>query len=118
MWICVSDLSITHAFPCRCRQTDKEAALAQERDICGEMEKLGLILVGWYHSHPTFAASPSLKDIDAQLDHQMKLKGVSDSSYTPCVGLICCKLYFFYYFLIFYLVYFSGDLFVCSSLSP
>lgn len=55
------------------------------------MEWKRVTLVGWYHSHPTSHASPSLRDVDSQLDYQIKMKGPSDNGYTPCVGLICCK---------------------------
>lgn len=47
----------------------------------------GLILVGWYHSHPFSQASPSVKDIDCQMSYQLCMKG-SGSNYFPCVGVI------------------------------
>jgi hypothetical protein len=43
---------------------------------------------GWYHSHPRFPPYPSIPDIDAQLEYQIKMKGSSDSTYIPCVGII------------------------------
>ncbi|XP_018057968.1 PREDICTED: uncharacterized protein LOC108693492 isoform X1 [Atta colombica] len=53
------------------------------------MEWKRVTLVGWYHSHPRSHASPSLRDVDSQLDYQIKMKGPSDNGYIPCVGLIC-----------------------------
>ena len=47
----------------------------------------GLSLVGWYHSHPTKYPTPSLNDIDAQLDYQLQLKGYGNT-YHPCIGII------------------------------
>ncbi|PSN55433.1 hypothetical protein C0J52_05687 [Blattella germanica] len=83
------NLAITHAFPCRSRLADRELAPLVEADIYRAIEQRHLTLVGWYHSHPFAAATPTLRDIDAQLDYQIRMKGNSDASYTPCVGVIC-----------------------------
>lgn len=83
------NLSIQYAFPCRCRLGDKENAPFVEEEIRQCMEKKQLLLVGWYHSHPAASVHPTLKDIDCQMDYQIKLKGDSDACYTPCVGVIC-----------------------------
>ncbi|XP_043471769.1 uncharacterized protein LOC122504640 [Leptopilina heterotoma] len=82
-------LSILGAFPCRYAGKDKTAAAVVEAEIARAMEWKRMILVGWYHSHPRTHASPSLRDVDSQLDYQIKMKGLSDNSYTPCVGLVC-----------------------------
>lgn len=89
--IFVVDLAITHAFPCRSRLSDKEMAPLVELEIRKAMESRRLTLVGWYHSHPSSAATPSLRDINSQLDYQIVMKGGTDASYTPCVGVICCE---------------------------
>ncbi|XP_017890347.1 uncharacterized protein LOC108631128 [Ceratina calcarata] len=83
------NLSITTAFPCRYSGKDKSAAAAVEAEIARAMEWKRVTLVGWYHSHPRSHASPSLRDVDSQLDYQIKMKGPIDNCYTPCVGLIC-----------------------------
>lgn len=44
--------------------------------------------MGWYHSHPFGPALPSLHDIDAQMDYQLKLQG-SGNGFQPCLALIC-----------------------------
>lgn len=62
-----------------------------EAEISKAMEWQRVKLVGWYHSHPRSHASPSLRDVDSQLDYQIRMKGPSDNGYTPCVGLICCE---------------------------
>lgn len=89
----VVDLSITCAFPCRYSGKDKSAAAAVEAEIARAMEWKRVTLVGWYHSHPRSHASPSLRDVDSQLDYQIKMKGPSDNGYIPCVGLICCEYF-------------------------
>ncbi|XP_070150023.1 uncharacterized protein [Polyergus mexicanus] len=83
------NLSITCAFPCRYSGKEKSAAAAVEAEIARAMEWKRVTLVGWYHSHPRSHASPSLRDVDSQLDYQIKMKGPSDNGYIPCVGLIC-----------------------------
>lgn len=93
----IIDLSITTAFPCRYSGKDKSAAAAVESEIARAMEWKHVTLVGWYHSHPRSHASPSLRDVDSQLDYQIKMKGPSDNGYTPCVGLICCMFFLYIY---------------------
>ena len=86
-----SDLQITQAFPCRSSKVDHENAPKVESEICKAIEREKLTLVGWYHSHPFFSCSPTLRDIDSQLDYQIRMKGISDNNYTPCIGFIICK---------------------------
>lgn len=50
----------------------------------------GLSLVGWYHSHPHSPAVPSLQDIDAQMEYQLRLQG-SSNGFQPCLALLCCE---------------------------
>ncbi|KAJ2953676.1 hypothetical protein O0L34_g1293 [Tuta absoluta] len=83
------NLMITHTFPCLISKKDTRPRVLVELDIQMEIEKLGLTLVGWYHSHPTNPAMPSLRDCDNQLDYQIKLRGPSEISYIPCIGVIC-----------------------------
>lgn len=86
-------LSITHAFPCRSSRYDREKANEIELDIQRNMLKHNLILVGWYHSHPKCIAQPTLRDCDAQLEYQIKMRGLTEATYSPSIGIICCKLY-------------------------
>ncbi|XP_018319492.1 MPN domain-containing protein CG4751-like isoform X2 [Agrilus planipennis] len=81
-------LQVTRAFPCRCSKTDKSQAAQIESEISKTMEKEQFTLVGWYHSHPFCAAAPTLRDIDSQLEYEIRMKGVSDNNYTPCIGII------------------------------
>lgn len=86
-------MAITHAFPVRNTRHDRHYAIEIEQQIQRNMLKRNLILVGWYHSHPRIAAQPTLRDCDAQLEYQIKMCGISDETYTPCVGLICSPYY-------------------------
>ena len=87
---------ITHTFPCLITKKDSRPRVLVELEIQMEIEKLGLTLLGWYHSHPTNPAMPSLRDCDSQLEYQIKLRGPSEISYIPCIGVICCKYGFVY----------------------
>lgn len=82
---------ITHSFPCRNTKLDRDRAGEVEMEIQKEILKHKLTLVGWYHSHPNSPALPTLRDCDTQLEYQIKMKGPSDSTYSPCVGFICCE---------------------------
>jgi len=85
------NLAITNTFPCLLDPKDAGTEMAQklETDIYEDLYGKHLNLVGWYHSNPKGPAAPSAKDCFDQLDFQIKLLGHSDSTYTPCVGLIC-----------------------------
>jgi len=84
------NLAITNTFPCLITDPKNiSAAKAVETDIYESLYGSNLSLVGWYHSNPSGPANPSAKDCVDQLDFQIKLLGNSDTSYTPCVGLIC-----------------------------
>jgi len=52
-----------------------------------ELDGAGLQCVGWYHSHPTFAALPSGIDVLNQVTHQMHHRG-DDSAPAPYVAAI------------------------------
>lgn len=82
------NLNITHTFPLLNSRFDREKASDCEYDIQKAMVEKNLQLVGWYHSHPRFSPQPTLRDCDKQMDYQIKLRGSTDSTYTPCVGLI------------------------------
>ena len=92
------NLAITHTFPCLFRPNeddddddddDDEREARCEYDIYKRIYERHLTLVGWYKSDPKIPRSlPSLKDSESQLEHQVKLLGSNDASYTPCVGII------------------------------
>lgn len=84
-------MNITKTYPCRNTRFDRQRAGEVERDIQKMMVQDQVLLVGWYHSHPKFQAEPTLRDCDSQLDYQIRMRGASDLTYTPCVSLIVCK---------------------------
>nr|CAG4651627.1 EOG090X020Z [Triops cancriformis] len=83
------NLIVMRAFPCLSRLRDTERAAGVEMAMATEIEKRRLQLVGWYHSHPSAPATPSIRDIDNQLEYEIKMKGSNDTAYKPCIGLIC-----------------------------
>ncbi|XP_032033556.1 MPN domain-containing protein isoform X3 [Hylobates moloch] len=85
-------LTVLRAFPCRSRLGDAETAAAIEEEIYQSLFLRGLSLVGWYHSHPHSPALPSLQDIDAQMDYQLRLQG-SSNGFQPCLALLCSPYY-------------------------
>uniref|UniRef100_A0A8W7PW37 MPN domain-containing protein n=1 Tax=Anopheles coluzzii TaxID=1518534 RepID=A0A8W7PW37_ANOCL len=72
------NLSITHAFPCRNTRHDRDKAALCELQIQKLMIKKNINLVGWYHSHPRFPVQPTLRDCDAQLDYQIRMRAPYD----------------------------------------
>ena len=58
-----------------------------EVDLRAQIEKDGLQIVGWYHSHPTFQPIPSAVDVNNQWNYQHLFKGNARES-SPFVGLI------------------------------
>ena len=69
--------------------TKTEKAQEIESEIYNSIYSKHLTLVGWYRSKAAGTrALPSLRDSEAQLDHQIKLLGSSDATYSPCIGMI------------------------------
>ena len=85
-------LSIREAIPCQRAQgsetrTSVELDPASEVQARSEMVEKGLVGSGWYHSHPVFSATPSLKDIENQRNYQTLFRR-EDSHVEPFVGWI------------------------------
>lgn len=61
----------------RCDPSDCNNVLFAQMDPASELEareefqRRGLEVVGWYHSHPTFRAHPSVRDIENQVNYQV-----------------------------------------------
>ncbi|XP_044271707.1 deubiquitinase MYSM1-like [Tribolium madens] len=79
-------LTISHYEPCR-----NIASSATHCDMCPISQSKaaelihnrGLDVLGWFHSHPTFAPEPSQQDLETQQDVQMWIGTTS-----PCLGVI------------------------------
>ncbi|XP_050439490.1 MPN domain-containing protein [Adelges cooleyi] len=82
-------LTIKNAYPFKNRLHDEELTSLIEEEIRNTFTAKNMVLVGWYHSHPKSIATPSLKDIEAQLDYELQIKGPTVESYIPCIGIIC-----------------------------
>lgn len=54
------------------------------------MYKKGLILVGWYHSHPISEPKPSHNDVISQRTYQEALRRPNGDE--PCIGVIIGQL--------------------------
>jgi len=88
-------LTVKNAYPFRSRLHDAELTSLIEEEIRNTFTAKNMVLVGWYHSHPETIATPTLRDIEAQLDYEVQIKGPTVESYIPCVGIICCKIFFY-----------------------
>ncbi|CAH1732966.1 MPN domain-containing protein isoform X1 [Aphis gossypii] len=82
-------LTVKNAYPFRSRLHDAELTSLIEEEIRNTFTAKNMVLVGWYHSHPETIATPTLRDIEAQLDYEVQIKGPTVESYIPCVGIIC-----------------------------
>jgi len=87
-------LFIQSAFPCPAYDsgnTDVEMDPVGQTRATEAISNLGLSVVGWYHSHPTFQPEPSITDIDNQAIYQQLFQsevGNEGGSVCPFVGLI------------------------------
>ncbi|KAK3735417.1 hypothetical protein QZH41_016867, partial [Actinostola sp. cb2023] len=61
-------LKILRAAPCKSLSTGMQCEMdpVSQTQASEELASSGLSVVGWYHSHPTFAPSPSVRDIETQ----------------------------------------------------
>ncbi|XP_031569318.1 histone H2A deubiquitinase MYSM1-like [Actinia tenebrosa] len=61
-------LKILRAAPCKSLSTGMQCEMdpVSQTQASEELSSIGLSVVGWYHSHPTFAPSPSVRDIETQ----------------------------------------------------
>lgn len=85
-------LRVVEAYPCR-RAAGSHGATSVELDAEAEVEARASMgekdqrCVGWYHSHPVFAPSPSHKDMDNQRNYQVLFRD-ADSQLEPFIGFI------------------------------
>uniref|UniRef100_A0A3Q2NN06 Myb-like, SWIRM and MPN domain-containing protein 1 n=1 Tax=Fundulus heteroclitus TaxID=8078 RepID=A0A3Q2NN06_FUNHE len=61
-------LKICAAEPCNSVSTGLQCEMdpVSQTQACDVLSALGLCVVGWYHSHPSFHPNPSVRDIDTQ----------------------------------------------------
>jgi proteasome lid subunit RPN8/RPN11 len=67
-----NSLAIKAVYPCRSTSTEVQCEMDPESEM--EARKAfadkGMVVVGWYHSHPTFVTYPSIRDIENQAAYQ------------------------------------------------
>ncbi|XP_052775077.1 deubiquitinase MYSM1-like isoform X2 [Mya arenaria] len=75
-------LTVVQAIPCKsvstgmqCEMDPVSQTLASE-----DISRSGLEVVGWYHSHPSFAPNPSVRDIETQTKFQQTKSGCYQAS--------------------------------------
>lgn len=79
-------LTITRYEPCKnvaSSSTHCDMCPVTQAKAADSLHGEGLDIIGWYHSHPSFAPEPSQQDIDTQLAVQQWI-GYGK----PCVGII------------------------------
>lgn len=75
---CSLIIDISSVFPCSAIEAsgiECEMDPISEMQACEYFEQQGVSLIGWYHSHPSFAANPSKRDIETQLMYQSVFTG-------------------------------------------
>lgn len=67
-----STLHVTAAEPCESLSTGLECEMdpVSQTQASESLQQRGYQIVGWYHSHPTFAPNPSLRDLETQENFQ------------------------------------------------
>lgn len=69
-----SCVQISVAEPCNSVSTGLQCEMdpVSQTQACDVLSSLGLSVVGWYHSHPTFHPNPSVRDINTQDQFQVR----------------------------------------------
>ncbi|KAG0346943.1 hypothetical protein BG004_000471 [Podila humilis] len=82
-------LFILSVFPCRSLSTSLQCEIDPVSDIEARsfFSSKGFVVVGWYHSHPTFEPTPSIRDIENQTDYQTMFRR-HELGVEPFVGVI------------------------------
>ncbi|KAJ3022326.1 UNVERIFIED_CONTAM: Myb-like, SWIRM and MPN domains 1 [Siphonaria sp. JEL0065] len=65
-------LYVENVFPCKSISTTIQCEMDPESEVKAHIHfaSQNKVVVGWYHSHPTFDPNPSIRDIETQTDHQ------------------------------------------------
>ncbi|KAF9161355.1 hypothetical protein DFQ26_004652 [Actinomortierella ambigua] len=83
------ELRIDSVFPCKSLSTGLQCEMdpTSEMEARDYFEQRGMVVVGWYHSHPTFEPNPSIRDIENQVNYQDLFRRPQDGI-EPFVGVI------------------------------
>ncbi|CAO3641416.1 unnamed protein product [Cunninghamella blakesleeana] len=82
-------LTVECVFPCKSIGTNIQCEMEPNSEMQARewLEKKGYRVVGWYHSHPSFLASPSIRDIETQMSYQELFKD-KETQDEPFIGII------------------------------
>ncbi|KAJ3024333.1 Myb-like, SWIRM and MPN domains 1 [Thoreauomyces humboldtii] len=82
-------LRVTEVFPCRSMSTGVQCEMDPESEMQARdaFAERGLAVVGWYHSHPTFEPTPSIRDIENQTSYQTLFQR-PETGVEPFIGAI------------------------------
>ncbi|XP_072173020.1 uncharacterized protein [Diadema setosum] len=81
------ELDMKMAKPCKSLSTGMQCEMdpVSQTEACLAIQESGCSVIGWYHSHPTFAPNPSIRDIETQTDFQ---EWFSQDGERPFIGVI------------------------------
>lgn len=73
-------IHVLSIFPCQSIGSHRECEMdpVSEMEATAQFAEMGLIPVGWYHSHPTFEPNPSCRDIETQTMYQSLFRRTHD----------------------------------------
>jgi protein MYSM1 len=82
-------LEIQCTFPCKSTSTGIQCEMDPESEMRARevFADMGMTVVGWYHSHPTFEPNPSVRDIENQSSYQSLFRH-DESGLEPFIGVI------------------------------
>ncbi|KAL5035475.1 hypothetical protein RTP6_003162 [Batrachochytrium dendrobatidis] len=82
------ELNLLQVYPCNSLSTGVQCEMdpVSEMQARDHFNALGLNVVGWYHSHPTFEPNPSIRDIENQANYQKLF--CREDGMEPFVGVI------------------------------
>lgn len=74
-------IQVLSIFPCQSIGSHRECEMdpVSEMEATAQFAEMGLIPVGWYHSHPTFEPNPSCRDIETQTMYQSLFRRTHES---------------------------------------
>jgi len=70
------------------QRTSVEMDPANALEVLDTITKVNMKVIGWYHSHPTFDAVPSICDVSAQSSYQKLFSRDNSDDVTPYIGII------------------------------
>ncbi|CAO3600419.1 unnamed protein product [Absidia cylindrospora] len=82
-------LVVKSVFPCKSTSTGIQCEMDPESEMKARdvFAASGYIVVGWYHSHPTFEPHPSIRDIENQTSYQTLFRHEKTGD-EPFIGVI------------------------------